>query len=258
MIPWLTAQPTPFIASIVFGFTWLTAALIFAIVTVVAKHRGSSDFKAISPVTLTPLSVIAGLLIAFLASHVWTNQERANAYMAREASDLRQAVLLADSLPPDLRTQLRDAINKHIRSVVAEEWPAMAKGEATLERPPLALTGAMGALLSFTPTGPAQHLAQQRALVALEDALDARRNRILLSGATLGHVQWMVISFLAVLILVTIAMIHVDNSRTAAITLFIFASAVAACLFLLVVYDRPYAGGGISVEPRALEHIMPV
>jgi hypothetical protein len=258
MLTWLTAQPTSFIALIVFGFIWLIAALIFAIVTGVAKRHGSSDFKAISPVTLTPLSVIAGLLIAFLASHVWTNLERANAYMSREASDLREAVLLADSLPPDLRTQLRDAISNHIRSVVAEEWPAMAKGEATLERPPLALTGAMEALLSFTPTGPAQHLAQQRALVALESALDARRNRILLSGAILGHVQWMVVSLLAVLILVTIAMIHVDNSRAAAITLFISASAMAACLFLLLVYDRPYAGGGISVKPRALEQVMPV
>jgi hypothetical protein len=64
MLTWLTAQPTSFIALIVFGFIGLIAALIFAIVTGVAKRHGSSDFKAISPVTLTPLSVIAGLLRA--------------------------------------------------------------------------------------------------------------------------------------------------------------------------------------------------
>jgi hypothetical protein len=50
---------------------------------------------------LTPLAVIAGLLIAFLASRVWSNVDRANTYIAQEASAIRESVVLADTLPAD-------------------------------------------------------------------------------------------------------------------------------------------------------------
>ena len=56
---------------------------------------------------LTPLAVLAGLLIAFLASRVWSNVDRANTYIAQEASAIRQSVLLADTLPEDTRTAVR-------------------------------------------------------------------------------------------------------------------------------------------------------
>jgi Protein of unknown function (DUF4239) len=229
---------------------------VFAAVAVAAGRRGPGDFKAVSPVTLTPLAVIVGLLTGFLAAHVWTNVERADAHIGHEAGALREALLLAESLPPETATRVRAAIADHLHAVVDEEWPAMARGEETLRHLPVALTEAMVTLLSFSPAHPGQQLAQQRALVAIEEALDARRNRILLSEASLGAAQWLVIFVLCVLILATIAMVHVEHRRTQAITLFIFATAMASCFVLLLLYDRPF-GGGISVGPEALRQVMP-
>ncbi|MGH7119127.1 MAG: hypothetical protein ACREFP_09110 [Acetobacteraceae bacterium] len=60
---------------------------------------------------LTPLSLVAGLLIALLASRVWANVDHANTYVANEASALRRSVLLADNLPPTLSRAVRRAIN---------------------------------------------------------------------------------------------------------------------------------------------------
>jgi hypothetical protein len=110
-------------------------------------------------------------------------------------------------------------------------------------------------LLSFAPTQSNQRLAQERALVAIEDALKARRNRIRLSHADIGPLQWIVIIVLAMLIQVTIALVHVDNRLAMGISLFIFSAAVAACLTVLMDYDRPFGAGGFTVTPAILRAV---
>jgi hypothetical protein len=124
-----------------------------------------------------------------------------------------------------------------------------------LQRLPPGLTDAMRLLLSFVPAQPGQQLAQQRAVAALERALEARRDRIILSQTAIAPIQWIVIVMLAALVLLTVAMVHIDRLVTTAINLFVYSTAVAACLALLIVYDGPFAAGGSSVEPTALRDI---
>jgi hypothetical protein len=81
-------------------------------------------------VTLTPLGVILGLLIGFLATRVWANLDRANQYVGQEAGAFREIVLLARSLPSDVQAGIRQAAQEHLHLVVTEEWPAMAGGRA--------------------------------------------------------------------------------------------------------------------------------
>jgi hypothetical protein len=57
------------------------------------------------------------------------------------------------------------------------------------------------------------------------------------------------------LILLTIAMVHVERPATVAVNLFILSTAVAACLVLLMVNDRPFGTGGITVQPEALREL---
>jgi len=113
----------------------------------------------------------------------------------------------------------------------------------------------MKALLSVVPAGPGQQVAQERAVIAIEQALEARRHRIVLSQATIAPIQWFVIVLLDALILVTIAIIHIDRRATAAISMVIFSTAIASCLVLLMVHDRPFAAGGITVQPDPLREV---
>ena len=71
----------------------------------------------------------------------------------------------------------------------------MASRRATLESIAVGLAEAMTELLSFSPVQANQKLAQQRALVAIEQALEARRNRVLLSQVEIAPVQWAVSLF---------------------------------------------------------------
>ena len=206
---------------------------------------------------LTPLSVIAGLLIAFLASRVWSNVDHAHADLTQEANALRTVMLFSGNLPDTAQTAVRDAIGRYIRFVEAEDWPAMARGSANLRQVPPDLADAMTTLLSYVPATPGQQIAQQRAVIAMEEALQLRRDRILLSQAAIAPLQWYVIIVLFALILLTIAMVHVDRPATVAVNLLLYATAVAACLVLLMVNERPFATGGITLHPEALQAIRP-
>jgi hypothetical protein len=112
----------------------------------------------------------------------------------------------------DVLTPLvRAALKQYLRFIETDDWPAMAQGRANLRRIPPGLTDAMTALLSFVPAGPGQQLTQERAVIAVEQALDARRHRIVLSQATIAPIQWLVIFLLDVLILLTIAFVHLNR-----------------------------------------------
>ena len=99
MSDWLHDLPIVWMALVVFGFTYLLAAGIYGLVTILAKGERASAFKVISPGMLPPLGIIFGLFVAFTAAQVWSDNERANAAVDREASALRAVVVLTAAFP---------------------------------------------------------------------------------------------------------------------------------------------------------------
>jgi Protein of unknown function (DUF4239) len=255
MIAWIESQRTGMIALLVFGFSWILAGVILLAFAGLSRRRIAADLKASTPVMLTPLSVVISLLIVFLAARVWTNLDGANNQVTQEAGALYQVIMLADAMPADSRAMLRASVETYLHFVETEDWPAMALGQANSQRPPPGLAEAVQATLSFNPSTPGQVIAQQRLANALEQALEARRRRIQLSRAVILPIQWEVIILLDLLILAMIAMVHIDRRVTAAVNLFVFSTAVASCLVLLMVHDRPFTAGGFTLEPAMLREI---
>jgi hypothetical protein len=256
MIHWIESQPTVVIAILVCGGCYVLTTIIFSGAIIVGRFKVGEELKTISPVTLTPLAVILALLIAFLASRVWENAGHANEYIGQEASALSKVLLFADTLTPDVRAKVRASVAQHIDFVISRDWPDMAAAMANPKSEPVALTDAAKALFSFVPTTPSQVLAQQRAVAAIEQAFEARRNRLRLSQAEIATIQWVVVVLLATLILITTALIHIGKPANMATTMFIFSTAVAASLVLLMDNDRPFAPGGITITPAAFREIV--
>src|SRR5215475_6775972 len=161
MLLWLEAQNTSVITLIVFAFCYLLAVAMLIIAAVLSAHPIAGKVNTTTPAMLTPLGVITGLLIAFLAARVWSTVDRAHAYVAQEASEIREAVLLSESLPADLNAAIRNDIKEYLRFIDQDDWPAMLKGRASLEHPPPGLTEALTRLLSYDPQHAGQTAAQQ-------------------------------------------------------------------------------------------------
>jgi hypothetical protein len=100
---------------------------------------------------------------------------------AGEASALRTVVLLAPSFPGETEVHIRALVRRHIQDAVSQEWPAMARQQDALTMIPAAVTKALHLTLSVLPRSQAQTLAQREMLSALQSALDARRERIIIS-----------------------------------------------------------------------------
>lgn len=249
IIYWIEAQSTLGIAIIVLLVTYAFAGIVFWVATILSRRPIAEEIKTISPVTLTPLAVILGLLIAFLAARVWDNVSQAQQQVGREISQLSVAALLSKTLPADVDSKVRAGLKQHIDFIETVDWPAMGRFEASMRIDPVGLTNAVAALMSFSPVQPQQQLAQQRAFDALANAYDARVNRIRISYVEIGEIQWTAIFVLAALIILTTGLIHIGRPRAMATTLVIFATATGVCLTMLMSYDRPFAPGGLTLNP---------
>ena len=87
-------------------------------------------------------------------------------------------------------------------------------------------------------------------------ALDARRQRIIVSQAEVNAVKWWCLYLQAACELIVIALVHCDNRLASSLALGLFATGVATSVLLIAAHDRPFIGQ-ISVGPGPLLQIMP-
>ena len=132
----------------------------------------------------------------------------------------------------------------------------MARQDATLGIAPAKLNEALRLTLSVSPQREGQVAAQRAMVESLHSALDARRQRIILSQSSINWVKWAVLCLQAGLNLLTIALIHSDNRVANCIILAIFATGVGAAVLLIASHSRPFTGE-ISVRPAVLLQVMP-
>lgn len=256
MEDWLVNLPVLWMGVLILGVVYLITAGIYLVVTRLAVGDTGRAFKAISPGILPPLSLLFGLLVGFLAAQDWSENERAGATVNREASALRAVVLLSAAFPGEPETRVRHIVHDHIQDVVTREWPAMARQDATLTIAAPKLAEALWLALSLNPQKDGQMAAQREMVSSLQNALDARRQRIILSRSSIDWVKWTVLIVQAGLTLITIAMVHCGNDTANRIILGIFGAGVGVAILLIASHSRPF-GGQMGVTPSVLLQVMP-
>jgi len=256
MVDWLQNLPVAQMAFVVFGGVYLSAGLIYWAVAALAVRERARAFKEISPSLLSPLGTIFALLVAFVAAEVWSDVERAKAAVNREAGALREVILFTGSFPGEPEARLHALVRRYITETVTQEWPAMARQHATLRIAPPALEQALQLILGLTPHGEGQATAQREMVASLQNALDARGQRIMISQSNVNWVKWTALLLQAVCTLLAIAFVHSHNRLAAALAMSLFATAVAFSLLLIASHNRPFTGE-ISVRPDMLLQVTP-
>ncbi|MDX8432601.1 DUF4239 domain-containing protein [Mesorhizobium abyssinicae] len=194
-----------------FGATYIVALILHQVIAALSAGSTARSFKALSPGMLPPLGIIFGLFVAFTAAQVWSDNDRANAAVNREASALRSVVVLASSFPGQPEARLRALVRSYIEETTSQEWPLMAESAATLTIIPPPLHQALRTTLALAPGNPGQEIAQREMTRALEDAFEARRQRVLVSSAQVNPTKWACLILQAFCALLAIAVVHSDN-----------------------------------------------
>jgi Protein of unknown function (DUF4239) len=255
MSDWLLNLPVLWMAVVVFAATYLLAASVYWVVTRLAVNDRARAFKAVSPGMLPTLGILFALLVGFIAVEVWNNFDKAKVAVAAEASALRAVVLLAGTFPEEQKTRIYALIDRHIEVAVNEGWPAMARHRLTLSTLSTALIEALHDTLTLKPADDSQRIAQTEMVKAIHAAMDARRQRIVVSQSAVGTVKWAGILLQGLCTLVAIAMVHSDNRLACAIAMTLFATGIALSLLLIAAYSRPFTGE-ISVRPDLLKQVI--
>ena len=256
MVGWLEVLPLVWMGLVVSaGIALLTAAIYLAAMRLGRGERAAA-LRSVSPGMLPPLGILFALIVGFMAAGVWDAADRAEDAVGAEASALRSVVLLSDHLPPADRARMRDLVRNHIEHAVDDEWPAMADQRASLSAISKPLVDALDLALRFAPQSEGETVAQRETVESVEKALDARRQRIIVSLSGIADVAWASLIALAALTMLAMAFVHSANRVTAAVAMTIFATAVAVVVVMLLAQDRPFTGR-LAVEPDVLEQVVP-
>src|SRR5690348_13530852 len=122
MNDWIHNLPIVWMGSVVFGLTALVTAAIYIVVMALSVGDRARSFKAVSPGLLPPLGILFALFIAFTATQVWSDNDKANSVVDREASALRTVVILAATFPGEPETHLRSLVRSYVADAAAQEW----------------------------------------------------------------------------------------------------------------------------------------
>jgi len=142
---------------------------------------------------------------------------------------------------------------------VGEVWSNIDRAKLAVDRE----ASAIRTVELLAATFPGEPEAQIRNLIrrhideaGLENAMDARRQRIILSRSSVNWVKWACLFVQAGCTMVAIAVVHCDNRAAAAIAIGIFATGAAVSVLLIASHDRPFSGE-ISVKPDVLLQVRP-
>jgi len=213
---WFENLSIGWMSLVVFGLVYLGSAAIFAAIIRFAGGERSRIFKGLSPGMLPPLGIIFGLFVAFVAAQVWNDADRANATVNMEANALSTVIFLS-AVP------------------LAEE---------------------LQFILALKPQSEGQVTAQREIVDALKSAMEARRQRIVVSRARVNWVKWTALILQAICTLIAIAMVHIENRGAGIVAMGIFATGVAVSILLIASHDRLFSGE-VAVKPDLLKQVLP-
>lgn len=131
----------------------------------------------------------------------------------------------------------------------------MAQRRATLSPLPTHLIEALDNVFALKPTDESQQAAKPEIIRALRTALDARRQRIVISESAVGAVKWVAILFQGIVCLGRHC--HGARRQPACVrdNVHTLCNRVALSVLLIAAYSRPFTGE-ISVAPELLKQVI--
>lgn len=200
------------------------------------------------------VGVVYGVMLAFVVVIVWERFDAADEIADREATLVealyRDAAALTGHVPA-LRSQLRS----YARSVVEDEWPAMASSQDESERTDEAMAGVFSAYRSVDPANPNYQIYLDAAIGRLDDLAEARRARISASSSQLPQPLWVLVLVGGLIVVAFTYFFAVSSFRAHGLMVAALAAMIALTVFLIVSLTFPYSGD-LAVAPDGMRDTL--
>ena len=125
MSDWLPNLPVLWMAVVVFAATYLLAASIYWVVTMLAVSERALALRHSPQECYRHWASFSRCWLVLSPSRSASAFDKAKVAVASEASALRAVVLLAGTFPEEQKARIYALLNRHIEEAANKEWPAI-------------------------------------------------------------------------------------------------------------------------------------
>jgi Protein of unknown function (DUF4239) len=216
-----------------------------------ARLRANNEVAGFKFATV---GVLYAVLLAFAVIVVWEKFGDAENHVAEEAGAMATIYRLSAGMEGEIGIHLRAAVSTYLSAAIAEDWPAMERGEAN-QSTTRALDAIYSTLLAFNPTDRRGAALLAETLRQLDVVTQARRARLVVAAGVVPGVVWFVLFGGAIVTVGFTFFFATDNLRAQSIMTGALTALIFSGLLIIVAIDRPFAGS-VKVTPEALSAVL--
>lgn len=190
---------------------------------------------------LTVLGTTYGVILGFMLYAVWTSLGQAELNVDIEANAVVDLYRLADGLPQPARTDLQRLARDYVDTVIAQDWPQMARGEVPEQS--TAIDQQMWKVVtSVKASSPTEINAQEHVMSELSSLGQRRFTRIRQGKTRLPNVLWWLLLVGGGLTIISSCALGSDSVKVQGLEVFSFALLIALSLVAIANIHHPFRG----------------
>jgi len=253
MVFWLTSRPGWLLVLFLFIFTALamTGPSLVRLRVRLAHLRGNNEVAGFK---FAVIGVLYAVLLAFVVIISWERFHDAERALAAEAGSAATLYRLAGGLDESSAAAMRVNLSAYLKSVLADDWPAMAVGRSSRVTTQV-LSDLYAALVHYRPADLHDSDLQKDLLSELDEMTRSRRERLVMAEGTVPSAIWFVL-FLGAALTISFTFFFGAHSviaqslMTGALAAIIFSS-----ILVITAIDRPYTGA-VMVSKESIRAVL--
>lgn len=216
--------------------------------------KSSGEYNDVVSWIFAGVGVFYGLALGLIAVATWEDFSGVDDRVSREAASIAALYDDIDAYHGPRRAKLEDDLRAYVRSIIEVDWPAHRRGEIN-EEGTRALARIEDDLMAFEPTSEREKIGHAEVIRSFAAIVEARRLRIVSVSTALPAALWAVVLIGAVLNILPLYLLWVENRTLHALLVANFAAFLALLIFLTAAMDNPFRGE-FSVSPDVFEELL--
>lgn len=250
LLDWLHKLDLAAMAIVVYGFWFAAMGLIGVIVALRAHGPRLDAYRRISQNLLGTLMASFALYTALLINSIWRDRSDAQHVVMQEARAIEQSITLSRHLSVPDRGELEILLRDYVQVVVLREWPGLDEARNLPFEVP-EMREAMDWVLTLKAATPEDSFLRGQLVGEINRIEQSRTRRLAIADQEISIVVWITLMLSAVIVGSAVAMVHVENRRTEALTLTLLSILIGSAFWVLLAHDQPFVGT-LSVSPQPL------
>ncbi|MCK1798124.1 DUF4239 domain-containing protein [Streptomyces sp. XM4193] len=200
------------------------------------------------------IGVVYAIVLGLAIAGVWEERNAAEDLVVREAQALHEVGARSEVYPAQVREDIRRDVDRYVEHVVGTEWSRMVEDGELTERGDELIAAVRSHVSGFEPRTTLQSHAYQGMVDQITAAEQARIGRGQSIEPTLPAVVWFGLVVGAVATVGMVFALQIRRSARELVLAGLFSALIAFLLFLIWVFDEPYARG--LADPAEAFHTL--